>query len=166
MCNGGIWVSGRNHSWICREQIKEWCVWAVTVCQFSSSPSLNALRFENGPACHGCELLGTSPCSVSAGERPSLSPGVVHQGSSAICKVWQVSLPLVRCFSLCKEQWGFTPELGVWSCEPPNPVALCRSGRAVALCKLLVVSGVMPRSSFLNYWGKSRKNAALLEYFV
>lgn len=31
------------------------------VCQFSSSPSLCAKPFENGPSCCGCELLEISP---------------------------------------------------------------------------------------------------------
>lgn len=77
----------------------------------------------------------------------------------AICKVWEVTKPLQGVFAHCKEQWGFTPELGhqaVWAVNLPPSSSKQEGTCCGTFCKLLVVSGLMPRSSFLNYWSKSR----------
>lgn len=99
------------------------------VCQFSSSPSLDAEGFECGPSCHGYELLGISPRGVRSGEHPSLSLEVHTKDPLAICKVWEVTIkPLQGGFAV-----RIYPRAGVQRCEPPNPAAPGRRGHAVAL---------------------------------
>lgn len=75
---------------------------------------------------------GNFPIGVSSGEHPALSAGGAYQGPLGNLQ----SLGGTNKALQGKEQWGFTPELGVSSCvscEPPNPVAPSRREHAVAL---------------------------------
>lgn len=161
MCNCGIWVTGRNHSFgFAQSRQRAIGMYSLSVClcwlYVNSPPPPHLMK------CRGYKLLKTCPCSMSSGKYTFLFPltciciqRTLWQSAQSV--KWQINIcrHICHCKILHKTTARIYPQsLVISNCISlltQQPHTLTGEGM------LLYFASFMPRDSFLNHWSKSRQ---------